>query len=551
MTSRSTALKQHGEQLSGKRSGILSLWQEVAENFYIERADFTTVRNTGAELGSTTMTSYPIIARRQLGDAFGAMLRPTSKEWAHVRSSRPDKEDTAAKQWLQWVSGYMRNVMYDKRAMFTRATKEADHDYAAFGQAVISVELNPSRDGVLYRCWHLRDVAWAEGPTGAIDTIVRKWKPTVSELCRIFPKTVHQKVKEKQAKNPYDEVDVLHTVMPAEVFAELDGTGGKKFRTPYVSVYTDTTNDHEMECVGSWTPHYVIPRWATVSGSQYAHSPAVVAGLPDARLIQQVTLTLLEAGEKAVNPPMVAVQEAIRGDISIYAGGTTWVDAEYDERLGEVLKPMTQDSRGLAFGMEWAGDLRTQLADAFYLSKLNMPPVGGPEMTAYEVGQRVQEFIRNALPLFEPMERDYNGQICEQTLELMIHASPEIRNSAPDSLREAELSFQFESPLHDAIEKTKVGQFLEASQILATAMQLDPSVALIVDNRKATRDTLGAAIPSAWMRTEAEVDKMAKEQARQAQTQQLLDAMQKGADVAKTISEAVPTAGLGGAGVAV
>jgi hypothetical protein len=502
-------------------------------------------------MAAGTMTSAPIIARRQLGDAFGAMLRPTAKEWAHVRSSRPDKEDTAAKQWLQWVSAYMKNVMYDKRAMFTRATKEADHDYAAFGQAVVSVELNPARDGVLYRCWHLRDVAWAEGPTGVIDTIVRRWKPTVATLCRTFPKTVHQKVADKMAKNPYDEIEVLHTVLPADVFAELDGTGGKKFRTPYVSVFTDTTNNHELECVGSWTPHYVIPRWATVSGSQYAHSPAVVAGLPDARLLQQVTLTLLEAGEKAVNPPMVAVQEAIRGDISIYAGGTTWVDAEYDERLGEVLRPMTQDTHGLAFGMEWAQDLRMQLADAFYLSKLNMPPVGGPEMTAYEVGQRVQEFIRNALPLFEPMERDYNGQICEQTLELMIHASPEIRNSAPDSLREAELSFQFESPLHDAVEKVKVGQFMEASQILATAVQLDQSVALIVDNRKATRDTLGAAIPAEWMRTEAEVDKMAAEQARQAQTQQLLQAMQQGADVAKTIKEATPTAGLGGAGVAV
>lgn len=540
------ALKDLSDQLFGKRSSLLSLWDEIAVNFHPERADFATARNVGAEMAKGTMTSYPILARRQLGDAIGAMLRPTAKEWAKTRTSRPDREDTPAKQWLEWTTTFMKNVMYDKRAMFNRAVAMADHDYAAFGQACLSVEMNPQRDGVLYRCWHLRDVAWMEGVTGSVDTIVRKWKPHAADLCKLFPKTVHHKVREKLAKAPYDEINVIHVILPIEDYLNLDSGSDKKFRTPFVSVYIDVDHDHEMECVGSWTRHYVIPRWSTVSGSQYAHSPAIVAALPDARLIQSVTLTLLEAGEKATNPPMVAVQEAIRGDVSIFAGGITWVDAEYDERLGEVLRPMTQDKSGLQFGMEWVQDLRLQLADAFYLSKLNLPPVGGPDMTAYEVGQRVQEFIRNALPLFEPMERDYNGQVCDQTLELMLRNEPEMLRALPESLQGAELTFQFESPLHDAVEKLKIGQYLEASQILATAIQLDPSVALTVDNRKAVRDVLGAAVPAAWLRTEADVEKMAEQQQRDAQAAQLLQSMQQGADVAATIAKAVPTAGQGG-----
>ena len=223
--------------------------------------------------------------------------------------------------------------------------------------------------------------------------------------------------------------------------------------------------------------------------------------------------------------------------MAIYAGGFTVVDAEYDERLGEVLRPLNIDTKGLNFGMEWAGDLRVQLSDALYLSKLNLPPVGGPDMTAYEVGQRVQEFIRNALPLFEPMEQNYNGQLCDQVFDLLLPNVPEFRASIPRHLAGAEVDFQFESPLRDAIEKVKIGQLTEASQILAAAMQLDPSVALIVDNHKAVRSALEAAVPADWLRTDADVQKMAAEQAAQAQSQQLLATMQQGADVAKTLAE--------------
>ncbi len=538
-------LIEHGDLLFTKRWSLLSLWQSVADNFYPERADFTTARNVGEEMCQNLMTSYPVIARRDLGNSFGAMLRPSAKDWFKMKTRNVEKESTESKQWLEWASKYTKNLMYDRRSQFTRATKEADHDFAAFGQCVISVEMNPSRDGLLYRCWHLRDVAWCEDATGKIGTIHRKWKPTARELVSLFGKDkVHPNVLTKLEKEPYCEIEVRHCIMPANEYMEIDKDD--KFRTPYVSCYIDVENKHEMECVGSWTTHYIIPRWQTVSGSQYAHSPAVVAALPDARLLQDVTRTLLEAGEKAVDPPMLAVQEAIRGDVSIYAGGITWVDAEYDERLGEVLRPLNQDKSGLGFGMEWTQDLRMQLADAFYLSKLNLPPVGGPDMTAYEVGQRVQEFIRNALPLFEPMEMDYNGQICDATFELLIRNEPSVRQSIPRELQGKDIEFTFESPLREATEKIRVGQLMEASQILATAIQLDPSVAMIVDNKKAVRSALEAAVPAAWLRSEMDVEKMAAAQAQQAQTQQLLAMMQQGADVAKTIGEATPTAGVGG-----
>ncbi|MCK4815645.1 hypothetical protein KA005_07740, partial [bacterium] len=515
------ALKDRGEQLFTKRHGLLSLWQEISDHFYPERADFTNIRNLGNDMASHLITSSPAIARRDLGNAFSSMLRPTAKEWFHVGTSRPDTEDTEAKQWLQWASKLTKNAMYDRPAQFNRATKEGDHDFAAFGQCVISTELNLKTNTLLYRSWHLRDVAWVEDESGEVATVYRKWKPSAIDLKAMFGDKIHEKVAKKLAKTPYDEINVWHIVMPTEHYQDMENV--KKVKQPYISIYIDVDNDHIIEEVGQWTNIYTIPRWATVSGSQYAHSPATVTALGDARLIQTMTATILEAGEKATNPPMLAIQEAIRSDISIYAGGITWVDADYDERLGEVLRPLSQDTSGLGFGLDVNASIKEQIMEAFFLNKLNLPPTGGPDMTAYEVGQRVQEYIRNALPLFEPMEADYNGRLCENTFETLMRAGAYgDPRKIPKAIQGSDIRFTFESPLHEASEKAKVGQFMEAQQILAQAINLDPSTALIVDGKKATRDVLEAVAPAEWLNTESDVEDMIAEKQQQQEAQQML-----------------------------
>jgi len=529
------------QQLMTKRSSLVSLWQEMAENFYPERADFTIRRSLGTEFADNLSTSYPLIARRELGNSFNFMLRPAEKSWFHptVKDEMADDlttgiQDPEAKAWLQWAGKIQRKAMYDRAAMFTRATKEGDHDFAAFGQCAISVEMNKARTGLLYRCWHLRDMAWAENEEGKIGTVARVWKPTARDLVRIFGASkVHAEVNRTAEKTPFEEIDCRHIVV------ESDLVDGGPWKTPYVSIYFDVDHMHTIEKVGVYSIIYVIPRWQTVSGSQYAYSPATVAALPDARLLQAMTYTLLEAGEKHTNPPMIAVQEAIRSDVALYAGGITWVDSAYDEKMGEVLRPLSQDKSGMPMGLEMAQDLRFQLAEAFYLNKLTLPQ-RAPEMTAYEVGQRIQQYIRDALPLFEPMEMEYNGALCEETFSLLLRAgafgSP---FDIPKALQGANIQFRFESPLHEAIEREKGNRFLEAQSYVVPSIQLDPSTALIIDSKTALRDVLDAiGIPAAWVHSEDEVNAMVKAQQQQQEAATLLAGLQQGAEVAKTLGEA-------------
>jgi hypothetical protein len=526
-----------GDYLFDKRLPLLSLWQSIADNFYPERASFTVTRSLGEEFAGDLTTSYPLMARRELGNALSSMLRPTSKEWFSMTTARPERLDKEGLAWLQWAGNFQRRAMMDRDAAFVRATKEGDHDFATFGQPVLSVELDQKTNTLLYRCWHLRDVAWCENVRGEIDTIHRKWPATPRQIVSLFGEKCDPKMRQKAEKQPYSDIEIRHVIVPTEYYEPV--AGKNKPKQPYMSIYIDCENQHVIEETPVWTKHYVIPRWQTVPGSQYAFSPATVCALPDARLIQSMAYSLMQAGEKATNPPLIATKEAVRSDMQTFPGGVTWIDDQYDERLGEALRPISQDLSGIPIGLDMQQDTREMISQAFFLNKLNMPT---PErdMTAFEVAQRVQEYIRQAMPLFEPVEQEYNGALCEDTFEIIMAAGGfGSVEDMPQSLRGADVQFKFESPLQEATDRIKGQRFQEAGQLIAAAVQLDPSTAAIPNASIALRDALnGIGVPATWINSEEEVAKVQQAQAQQAQQQQLLATLERGAGVAADMGKA-------------
>lgn len=528
-----------------KRGSLLSLWQEIGDNFYPERAEFTSFRSLGTDFAANLTTSMPVLARRDLGDMFSSMLRPTDVFWFKTITNKQDQIGHESKLWLQDASMTQWNAMYDKHAKFQRATKECDQDYAAFGQGVISKEYLTDKQQMLYRCWHLRDVAWMEDMYGDTCPIFRKDKQSAHNLNKEFNGNVSKEVKDLLAdsKTMFTDVNIRHAVVTPDML-ESD----KKWRTPYVSIFYEVATKHILREEGVWTKIYSIPRWQTVSGSQYAYSPATVAALPDARLIQQMTLVLLEAGEKAVNPPLIATQEVVRSDVNQYAGGTTWVDAEYDERLGEALRPMTINSNGIPHGMEMRENVRQSIEAAFYLDKIGLPEMNG-DMTAFETAQRVKEYMRKIVPLFSPVNDDYNGDVCEGTFELLLRNGvfgP--MRDVPEELLGTDIKFQFASPLSETLDRQKAQSFAEARQMLAETIPLDQSVARMIDIRKALRDSLeGIGFSQANFRSEEEMQAMDEADAKAQQMQAMMGAMQQGGQIAESMGGAAKSFAQAGA----
>jgi hypothetical protein len=533
--SRFEGLIKRGDKLFSDKQALNSLHQEIAENFYPERADFTIQRYLGDEFASDLMSSYPVLVRRELGDAFSSMLRPTELSWFEVTVEDDEKLDRVSRTWLENATRTQRRAMYDRVTNFVRATKEGDHDFATFGGTVISVDFDPRNVAMLYRTWHLRDCAWAENYNGSIDELHINWNPTLSELNKWFPGKLHKSATDALAKEPHRRIKCRRVVMLAEDYQAV----GKRWPFKWVSVYVDVENQHPLEEMSIRTRGHVIPRWQTVSGSQYPFSPATIVGLPDARLIQAMTLTLLEAGEQAVRPPLLASADVIREDVQNYAGGITWIDADYDKRKQDVLRPLNQDKSGLPFGFEFSDKVSNQLAAIFYLNKLNLPQPTA-NMTAYETRQRIEEYLRVARPLFEPAETEYNGELCDATFqELVNRGAFGPITEIPPQIAGRQVRFKFESPLHQAVERQDGVTFLEGKQLITEAMALDGSARYVGDVRTAVRDALrGIKFKGKWLRDEKEVAELVGKAAAQEQAQAQAAQIDQHAQAAQRLGQA-------------
>jgi hypothetical protein len=427
--------------------------------------------------------------------------------------------------------------MYHPDAAFSRAAKEADHDWVTFGMGVIEVDTWVTPTGMpslLYRTGHIRDHAWSENYAGKIDVIHKKWTPTARQLAAMPFKNIHPKVKEAATKEPETKVNCRRIVLPADQYDSTKTRGA-----PFIVITVDCDHDDVMEEVPKrWNP-YVIPRWQTVSGSQYGWSPCTGPGLADARVLQSVVRVLLEAGEKAVDPPMVATQDAIRSDVAVYAGGITWVDVEYDEKLGEALRPLTQDRSGLPIGMEMADRLRNVLNEGFFINKITLPADIG-KMTAYEVRKRLEEHVRASMPIVTPAEAEYSAAICERTFEVLTHLKAfGPVEEMPETMQGQDIRYEFRSPIREVTEEIKGQVFMEGLQVLGAAAQIDPAQVENVDLTKATRDALkGTKWPADWFKDEKAVAAKRAADQKAAMLAKGVEALSAGGQVGEQIGKA-------------
>jgi hypothetical protein len=521
----------------GKRGSLMSFFQDIAEHFYPERAEFTTEHTLGDDFASRLYASEPSLFRREFGNYLDAALRPWGRDWFKIVPRDPRlRRILSVQQYLDMRTEMTRQLLKDRRSNFANAARSGDHDWATFGNAVTSVEGRSDGLGLRFRTWHLKDCAWRENYDGEVDTFYRRIKVTVRNLCaqgKSKQWDIPAKITEKLSKHPDEKVEIYHILVPS-----IEYMPNKRVAAGWFSVYLCPEHKWELSAKPEFVFNYSVSRWFRLDSSPYGLSPCTIIALPDGRTLQTMTWSVIEAGEKAVEPPLVAQAEAIVGGVDIRSGMITWVDQRYDERTGEAVRALEMGGSP-EFGEALRAGITGNLKDAFYLSKLFMPQ-NNPQMTAEEVQRRHEEFLRVAQPVIAPAETERNAGLLDIAVEMALRMGlwgP--LDEMPRELKGRDTEYMFDNPLQDAQRQSKSFAFNTSMGIVAAAKQyLKPGVTAHFDEVEAFRDAIAGVAPPTWLR---DPDEAAEEEQLENEAQEATAALGEMGAIAETMG-AMPQA---------
>lgn len=524
-------LIRRGEARFAKRRQLDSMRQEIALNFCPWHAEWTTTLYLGFDFCSHLIDGTPLLLARDFISQIGSMLRPPGKQYFWHRSAS-DKlnNNPSTRAYLDWRSQQMMRIMTDRITGHSRAMKVADEFFGYFGDAVLSVDLCKRQESLRINAYHTKDVVWAVGDENKVDTVTRREKMparVVLQRFRLPGDKVNPKVKEIAHKDPDAEIEIRHEVLPADEYDGQRSRNLKRSAGQWASIWVDVTHGEVIRETTQPTMRYVVPRWVTLPNNPYAISPAAMVALPDARMIQQQALAIIEAAEKQINPPLIAYADTIRGDVRLESRGITWVDRDYDEKTG---RPVTPLELGKNFGLGVDSLLRTehQLTRAFYLDVLRMPDTRNSKSTL-EVQFKIDEYVRAALPLFAPMQTEYNEALLYEVDKMIELAGGYSEVEMPEELRRGELQFQWDNPLADMMERQKAQQVSEISQLAQTIAALEAAAQQApalkqLDTAKMFRDSAIGVGGAQWLLSEDEAEEAAQGIAQQNAMQQAIAA---------------------------
>ncbi len=521
-------MRKRHSRMWAKKDTWSQYWQKIAEIFYPERAQFTQESSQALEQHDHLYTMTPQLLRRDLSARLGSMVRARGRNWFELKAKPVDlNDDDAVREWCRDSTQIMRDVIYDNGANFTMAMAESDNDFVAFGNSLVYHATNRARDGMAFRCVHLKDAVWRFGAEGELLEVHERLKLPLGVIARQFGIEALPRSWRELLNDPSKDGDLLEKTIVCAVCTPEGlpySAGHKPLKSKeLVALYfaLDSGLEEGEGSLGegsysSWP--YTVRRWMSVSGEDFARSPCTAVALCDGRTLNSVEASLLKSVEHKVSPPRWALDEAVVGEMSLRANSVTYVDGEM---IANAKDPFGVFETGdPKYGMDLAQWKELQLRQAFFDHILRKLPE--KVMTATEAAEWIETYVQDATPLFEPMEAD-NAHICDAVFDRIM--SNGVFLPLPEALQGADVDWEFETPLSIAMRKQKTQQFRDMVSLVAEEALVNPKAGENVDWDEAERAAI-AGINQDWVKNEEDRDaQRAALQAQQAQEQENAEIM--------------------------
>lgn len=528
---------------SNRRSLFEQHWDDLARVLLPRRQGFASTTIDGDQRVEDVYDGTPMQAARSLANTVGAMIRPEGQDLTTVRAEDDSLNQIGAVQeWLGRTTEVLNDSIRDPKARYRQATGEVDLDLVVLGTGILYVGLGEAQNHLLYQSVHLKDGYPTFSDEGLPVGIYRTKKMFLWQAEAMFgkenlSKELRERIDNKRGMD--DKIDFLYSVSKRKGVEVENPVLSKNF--PYEELWMETQSKHIVREKGFLEFPFVIPRWDTSSGEDYGRSPGMIA-LPDSNTLQAMGETILVAGQRLADPPIMAPNDGAFQEVNTFPGGMSYYDVETASQVGgNPFFPMISGAN-LPVTRDMQTDIRNQVAAAFFKNILTLPQ-NGPQMTATEIIQRKDEFIREVGPVFGRFETDYNEPVAERSFKLLMreNAFPEV----PDELAGQNIKFVFDLPVNKIKKQVQSAAATQWAAEIFQLAQVSPEAKHMVNVDALARFKAdAAALPHEIINTREEVmEKVKAEKAAMAKQQQM-QAMEQMAGMAEKGASAASKMGL-------
>lgn len=442
-------------------------WQELSE-FILPRKATVQVKGTAGEKRTQRLfDSTAIHANELLASALQSTLTPSSSLWFMGKTKNKalmERKDVAT--WYYEVAVAM--WMAIKNSNFRSESYETCLDLPALGIGCLYTDWNK---GLTFRSYFVGDFSIEEDAYGNVTGVFRETTMTIRQAHELWGDQIPEHMKQKLEKNPDENVDIVHAVVPR-------GTLGV-FATdkPVASYYLDVKTKKTIVEGGYDEMPYSVPRWSKVSGEKYGRGPGATA-IPDVRTLNRAKELMLMKWNKDIDPPMDVPDEGISGQYRTFAGAINYVRPDL---LGKIHQH--GNSPNINENQINVQELKLGINQIFLVDQLKLGD--GPQMTATEVNERIDEMQRMIGPAMSRMEIELLKPMLMRVYGLMSRNKqlPE----KPQTLMDEPFDIEFIGPLAKAQRQNEVAAVDRWLGQIGAMAEMEPSVLDIPDTDEIVR----------------------------------------------------------------
>lgn len=506
------------DKLKSCRSNFENQWYEISK-FFIPNKDSIYDFNTKTEESrGEKKLSLPTLydstgpqALNLLASALHGMLTNPTVKWFDLYTgiSEIDRRDDV-RRWLQACVSRMHDVFNNSN--FQNEIHENYIDLCGFGTTTIRIEEDDT-DVVRFHARPIYEMVIKENYLGIVDTVIREYEISGEDVVKEFGFDPFKAQGFNVSAETYmKKYKVVHGIFPrdSKMFGKIDSKN-KPFAS--VKVLRDFGDcKHYVESGFDEFP-ICVPRWSKLSGESYGRSPAMIA-LADVKMLNEMKKTMIRSAQKRVDPPLMAPDDGIIGQIRLTPGGITY----YRSGTENPIKPIDMGGAAVDFGYQLISDTQSGVRDIFYITQLQLQE--GPQMTATEVLQRTEEQLRVLSPVLGRLHNELLKPLIDRVFGIMLR-NGKLPEGMPDILKGREIRVSYSSMIARAQKSSEADNIRRIVDLASPFIQISPEVVDNIDADEAFRYIARMfSAPQEIIRDESDRDDLRSARAQQAQQAQ-------------------------------